>query len=68
MRHLKPTDIADGPFHEGQPVWVIQADGSQRAGEYVGGAETSAWFGGRSDGVRRLSGHAARARRSRSIA
>jgi hypothetical protein len=40
------TDIADGPFHEGQPVWVIQADGSQRAGEYVGGAETSAWFGG----------------------
>jgi hypothetical protein len=27
-------------------VWVIQADGSQRAGEYVGGAETSAWFGG----------------------
>ncbi len=27
-------------------MWVIQADGSQRAGEYVGGAETSAWFGG----------------------
>jgi hypothetical protein len=47
LRHLKgPTDIADGPFHEGQPVWVIQADGSQRAAEYVGGAETSAWFGG----------------------
>jgi len=40
------TDIGDGAFHEGQPVWVIQSDGSQRAGEYVGGAETSAWFGG----------------------
>jgi hypothetical protein len=47
LRHLKgTTDIGDGPFREGQPVWVIQADGSQRAGEYVGGAETSAWFGG----------------------
>ncbi|HEY3866088.1 MAG TPA: hypothetical protein VGL54_08395 [Solirubrobacteraceae bacterium] len=42
----RPIDIADGPFREGQPVWVIQADGSRRAGEYVGGAETSAWFGG----------------------
>lgn len=47
MRHLKPsTDVGDGPFHEGQPIWVIQGDGSQRAAEYVGGAETSSWFGG----------------------
>jgi hypothetical protein len=47
LRHLKPsTDIGDGPFHEGQPVWVVQDDGSQRAAEYVGGGETSAWFGG----------------------
>jgi hypothetical protein len=47
LRHLKgTTDIGDGPFHEGQPVWVIQSDGSQRAAEYVGGGETSAWFGG----------------------
>jgi hypothetical protein len=40
------TDIGDGPFHKGQPVWVVQDDGSQRAGEYVGVGETSAWFGG----------------------
>jgi hypothetical protein len=47
MRHLNtPTDIGDGPFHEGQPIWVIQGDGSRRAAEYVGGGETSAWFGG----------------------
>jgi hypothetical protein len=25
---------------------VLETDGSQRAGEYVGEAETSAWFGG----------------------
>jgi len=40
------TNIGDGPFHKGEPVWVMQTDGSQRAGEYVGVAETSAWFGG----------------------
>jgi hypothetical protein len=40
------TDIGDGPFHKGQPVWVVQSDGSQRPAEYVGEAETSAWFGG----------------------
>jgi hypothetical protein len=40
------TDIGDGPFHQGQPVWVVESDGSQRAAEYVGEAETSAWFGG----------------------
>jgi hypothetical protein len=40
------TDIGDGPFHKGQPVWVMQSDGAQRAAEYVGEAETSAWFGG----------------------
>jgi hypothetical protein len=40
------TDIGDGPFHRGQDVWVIQGDGSQRAAEYVGVGETSAWFGG----------------------
>jgi len=32
-------------FQEGQPVWVEQADGSQRAGIFVGEAEAS-WFGG----------------------
>jgi hypothetical protein len=47
LRHLKGvTDIGDGPFHEGQAVWVIQGDGSQRAAEFVGEGESSAWFGG----------------------
>jgi hypothetical protein len=40
------TDIGDTLFHKGQPVWVIEQDGSQRAAEYVGEGETSAWFGG----------------------
>jgi len=39
-------DVIDGPFHRGQPVWVIQGDGSRRAAEYVGEGEMSAWFGG----------------------
>ena len=42
----KVTDIGDGPFHRGEAVWVLQADGSQRAAEYVGVGESSAWFGG----------------------
>lgn len=40
------NDVNEGPFHEGQPIWVIQGDGSQRAAEYVGEGELSAWFGG----------------------
>lgn len=40
------TDIGDSQFHRGQPVWVMQEDGSRRAGEYVGEGELSAWFGG----------------------
>jgi hypothetical protein len=40
------TDIGDTQFHKGQPVWVLESDGSQRAAEYVGQAETSSWFGG----------------------
>jgi hypothetical protein len=40
------ADVIDGPFHEGQPVWVIQDDGSRRPAEYVGEGEMSAWFGG----------------------
>ncbi len=40
------TDIGDSQFHKGQPVWVLDQDGSQRAAEYVGEGETSAWFGG----------------------
>jgi hypothetical protein len=40
------SDIGDSRFHKGQPIWVIGADGSQRAAEYVGEGELSAWFGG----------------------
>ena len=40
------TNIGDSMFHKGQPVWVIQGDGSQRAAEYVGEGEMSGWFGG----------------------
>jgi hypothetical protein len=32
-------------FHEGQRIWIEQADGTQRAGIFVGEAEQS-WFGG----------------------
>jgi hypothetical protein len=32
-------------FREGQPIWVEQSDGSQRAAIFVGEAEAS-WFGG----------------------
>ena len=34
------------PFEKGQPVWVMQEDGAERAADFVGQAETSAWFGG----------------------
>jgi hypothetical protein len=40
------SSIGDSRFHKGQPVWVIQPDGSQRPAEYVGEAELGAWFGG----------------------
>jgi hypothetical protein len=40
------SNIGDGKFHKGQPVWVIEPDGSERAAEYVGEGELSAWFGG----------------------
>ena len=40
------SSAGDGLFHRGQPVWVIQEGGSQRAAEYVGEGELSAWFGG----------------------
>jgi hypothetical protein len=40
------TGVGDGLFHQGQPVWVMQEGGSQRAAEFVGEGEMSAWFGG----------------------
>ena len=40
------TDIGDSEFHRGDAIWVVEPDGSQRAAEYVGEGELSAWFGG----------------------
>jgi hypothetical protein len=40
------SDVGDSLFHKGQDIWVLNADGSQRAAEYVGEGELSAWFGG----------------------
>lgn len=42
MVHNEPM----GFFKEGEKVWVQLSDGSQRAGVYVGEAETATWFGG----------------------
>ncbi len=33
-------------FREGDPVWVEQSDGTQRAGVFVGDADQATWFGG----------------------
>jgi hypothetical protein len=38
--------VGDGRFHKGQPVWVMEPDGSQRAADFVGEGELNAWFGG----------------------
>ncbi len=46
MTESDNSEIGDTFFHRGQDVWVIQSDGSQRAAEYVGEGEMSAWFGG----------------------
>ncbi len=40
------SSIGDSQFEKGQPVWVIDPDGSRREADYVGEGETSAWFGG----------------------
>lgn len=40
------STIGDSQFQKGDPVWVVEADGSTRAAEYVGEGELSAWFGG----------------------
>ena len=37
--------LAMDTLHEGQKIWVEQADGSQRPGIFVGEAEAT-WFGG----------------------
>ena len=33
-------------FSDGQKVWVVQPDGSQRPAIFVGEAEQATWFGG----------------------
>ena len=35
------ADSADRHFHTGQPVWVVEPDGSERPGEYVGEGQES---------------------------
>jgi hypothetical protein len=35
------ADSADRHFHTGQPVWVIEPDGSERPGEYLGEGQES---------------------------
>jgi hypothetical protein len=40
------TELGQSLFSRGQDVWVLQADGSWRAAEYVGEGAMSAWFGG----------------------
>jgi hypothetical protein len=37
---------ASNGFHEGQKVWVIGPDGSQRPATYVGEGVNASWFGG----------------------
>jgi hypothetical protein len=43
---MSMSEIGDGQFRKGQAVWVMEPDGSQRAAEFVGEGEMSAWFGG----------------------
>ena len=41
MRHL-----SDGPFRKGEPIWVVEPNGTRRAAEFVGDRESGTWFGG----------------------
>jgi hypothetical protein len=45
-RRVSIMSVGDGQFRKGQPVWVIGPGGSQRAADFVGEGELSAWFGG----------------------
>ena len=40
------TEHERAGFHEGQKVWIVASDGSQRPAIYVGMAETASWLGG----------------------
>ena len=36
----------EGGFQQGQKIWVMVEDGSQRPATYVGEGENASWFGG----------------------
>ena len=38
--------MGDGPFEQGQKLWVHDADGGSRPAIFVGGGENSTFFGG----------------------
>jgi hypothetical protein len=47
----QPSDTAAlgsdrGPFEPGEPVWVMEANGSQRSAEYLGARVVSVWRSG----------------------
>ena len=48
--HIEPdeheAEREGGGFHEGQKVWIIGSDGSQRPAVYVGPADKASWLGG----------------------
>ena len=44
--HEGDAEQESGAFQEGQKVWIIASDGSQRPAIYVGAAEQSSWLGG----------------------
>jgi hypothetical protein len=44
--HEREAEHESGGFHEGQKVWIIGSDGSQRPAVYVGEAERASWLGG----------------------
>src|SRR5205807_9881248 len=41
LANNKMTESGDSLFHTGQPVWVMEPDGSSRPGEYIGEGETA---------------------------
>jgi hypothetical protein len=43
---MSQENVESGGFQEGQKVWIIASDGSERPAVYVGPAETASWLGG----------------------
>ena len=44
--HEDGAEHESGGFHEGQKVWIMGSDGSQRPAAFVGEAERASWLGG----------------------